>query len=118
MVHFFALDRILVLHISVFIFITELYEYTFLCKTSRENKLHELCQDLVSRLKGRCQFVEAAEILSEHLGDVEESIAVLVQGRLWSKAIWYSFHYKRPDMIGKYIIGSFMICTIYLMLKM
>jgi hypothetical protein len=71
----------------------------------------------VSRLKGRCQFVEAAEILSDHLGDVEESIAVLVQGRLWSEAIWSSFHYKRPDMIGKCIIGSFMIYAIYLMLE-
>jgi len=71
--------------------------------------LHELCQDLVSRLKGRCQFVEAAEILSDHLGDVEESIAVLVQGRLWSEAIWSSFHYKRPDMIGKYTTDNLII---------
>lgn len=63
----------------------------------------------MSRLKGRCQFVEAAEILSDHLGDVEESIAVLVQGRLWSEAIWSSFHYKRPDMIGKYTIDNLIV---------
>jgi hypothetical protein len=80
--------------------------------TSRENKLHELCQDLVSRLKGRCQFVEAAEILSNHLGDMEESIAVLVQGRLWSEAIWSSIHYRRPDMIGKYTIDNFIITIV------
>jgi len=63
-------------------------------------------------LKGRCQFVEAAEILSGHLNDVEESIAVLVQGRLWSEAIWSSFHYKRPDMIGKYAIDYLIIVVI------
>jgi hypothetical protein len=96
----------------VFIFITELYEFNLVVYTSRENKLHELCQDLVSRLKGRCQFVEAAEILSDHLGDAEESIAVLVQGRLWSEAIWSSFHYKRPDMIGKYTIDNLIIIAV------
>jgi hypothetical protein len=63
-------------------------------------------------LKGRCQFFEAAEILSDHLGDVEESIAVLVHGRLWSEAIWSSFHYKRPDMIGKYMIDNLIIIIV------
>jgi hypothetical protein len=72
---------------------------------SRENKLHELCQELVSRLKSKCQFGEAAEVLSQHLGDVEESIAVLVQGRLWNEAVWSSFHYKRADMIGEYMMN-------------
>jgi hypothetical protein len=68
--------------------------------------LHELCQELVLSLKDRCQFSEAAKILSDHLGDVEESIAVLVQGRLWNEAIWSSYHHKRADMIGKYIMGN------------
>lgn len=57
----------------------------------------------MSSLKGRCRFSEAAEVLSQHLGDVEESIAVLVQGRLWNEAVWSSFHYKRADMIGEYM---------------
>jgi hypothetical protein len=76
---------------------------------SRENKLHELYQELVSSLKSKCQFSEAAEVLSRHVGDVEESIAVLVQGRLWNEAVWSSFHYKRADMIGEYMMRNFMI---------
>lgn len=95
-------DIVVVLHILMY--------------TSRENKLHELCQELVSRLKGKCHFSEAAEVLSLHLGDVEESIAVLVQGRLWNEAVWSSFHYKRTDMIGKYIRRNFIIYTSHLVL--
>lgn len=57
----------------------------------------------MSSLKDKCQFSEAAEILSDHLGDVEESIAVLVQGRLWNEAVWSSYHHKRADIIGRYM---------------
>jgi hypothetical protein len=60
----------------------------------------------VSSLKDRCQFSDAAKILNDHLGDVEECIAVLVQGRLWNEAVWSSYHHKRADMIGKYIMGN------------
>lgn len=68
--------------------------------------MHELCQELASSLKDRRQFSEASKILNDHLGDVEESIAVLVQGRLWNEAVWSSYHHKRADMIGKYIMRN------------
>lgn len=68
--------------------------------------MHELCQELVSSLKVKCQFSEASKILSDPLGDVQESIALLVQGKLWNEAVWSSYHHKRADMIGKYILGN------------
>ncbi|PNF34889.1 hypothetical protein B7P43_G01410 [Cryptotermes secundus] len=69
----------------------------------KENKLHELCQELASSLKDRRQFSEASKILCDYLGDVEESIAVLAQGRLWNEAVWSSYHHKRADMIETHV---------------
>ncbi|XP_069695776.1 putative elongator complex protein 1 [Periplaneta americana] len=69
----------------------------------KENKLHELYQDLVSRLMCKNQFIEASHILSEYLGRVEESIAVLVKGRLWNEVIWSCYSHDRPDMIETHV---------------
>ncbi|KAJ9594733.1 hypothetical protein L9F63_013943, partial [Diploptera punctata] len=58
----------------------------------KENRLHELCQDIVSRLKSRHRYMEAAEVLNVHMGDIEESISVMVQGKLWNETLCNLLH--------------------------
>ncbi|KAJ8898249.1 hypothetical protein PR048_003609 [Dryococelus australis] len=67
-------------------------------------QLNELYRDLVKRLCEWRQYGDAAEILSQLLGDVEESIAVLVQGHLWPQAVWAAHSAKRKDLIGTSIM--------------
>ena len=64
---------------------------------------HELCLRLVESLKESRRFSEAAEILESYMGNSEEAIATLIEGRLWSDANRLIWSHQRPDLRGELI---------------
>lgn len=60
-----------------------------------------LCQRLVQRLTDNQRFAEAAIIYKDHLDNVEEAVATLTSGRLWTEAYLLITKAQRPDLFGK-----------------
>nr|CAD7393378.1 unnamed protein product [Timema cristinae] len=68
-----------------------------------ESQVHELCRLLVERLAEQHQYGEAAQVLSQLVGDLEESVAMLVRGHMWPQATWSALSGKRSDLIETHI---------------
>ncbi|CAG2066690.1 unnamed protein product, partial [Timema podura] len=65
-----------------------------------ESQVHELCHLLVEKLAEQHQYGEAAQVLSQLVGDLEESVAMLVRGHMWPQATWSALSGQRSDLIG------------------
>nr|CAD7455918.1 unnamed protein product [Timema tahoe] len=68
-----------------------------------ESQVHELCHLLVERLAEQHQYGEAAQVLSQLVGDLEESVAMLVRGHMWPQATWSALSGQRSDLIETHI---------------
>nr|CAD7573530.1 unnamed protein product [Timema californicum] len=68
-----------------------------------ESQVHELCRLLVERLAEQHHYGEAAQVLSQLVGDLEESVAMLVRGHMWPQATWSALSGQRSDLIETHI---------------
>lgn len=65
------------------------------------NETSSLCRRLVASLVDGKRHVEASNLLVEYLDDVEEAVAVLVNGQCWSDAQRLIVKYSRHDLLGE-----------------
>ncbi|XP_015608261.1 putative elongator complex protein 1 [Cephus cinctus] len=65
--------------------------------------LHILYEDLVSKLKDDRRYVEAAEILINHLQNIEDTVATLCEGKKWSNAMRIAYSNQRKDLIETHV---------------
>jgi elongator complex protein 1 len=65
------------------------------------NEMSSLCRRLVESLTDGKRHLEASHLLLEYLDDVEEAVATLVSGNLWSEAQRLIVKHSRKDLLRK-----------------
>lgn len=80
--------------------------------TYSEDKISEIGHRLVSSLINNKQFLDASNILIDHIKDIEEGINVLCQGHYWMNALRVACKYNLLDLIGMETLFCFKYLSI------
>ncbi|XP_066992308.2 elongator complex protein 1 isoform X2 [Anabrus simplex] len=64
-----------------------------------EDEFQDVCRKLASTLVQRRRYLEAAQLLSQHVNDTEDSIDILIMGHHWEEAIRVAYFDGRQDLV-------------------
>lgn len=78
----------------------------------------DLYKKLLTVLKSRREYRCAAEVCRELLNDLEEAVASLVEGRLWSEALYLCQSQSCEHLIGSHIKPALLEFANYLMAEL